>query len=124
MHAKIRIQTGLPRTALEERLGRVAAGGPFRWENLSHQGQDRWSFTLQPLRPGLSLGFAKFAETLVLLAREFHIDTVERIALAASSAAPAAASADGASRMLQHSAGAQSVGSLGHDAGSATAPTI
>lgn len=87
MHAKITITTSLPRAALEPLLADLTAGSPFRVRNLDHLGGGLWAFALQPLRPGLAIGFAKVAEMLVLLAREFPVEAVEHVAVGA--AAPA-----------------------------------
>jgi len=94
MRAKVMISTGLPRAALEPRLAKLTAGGPFRVRDLDHLGAGVWAFGLQPQRPGLSIGFAKVAELLVLLAREFPIDAVEHIALGATTAGSAVAASE------------------------------
>lgn len=94
MHAKVTITTGLPRAAVEERLANLTSGGPFRPRDLTLLEGGAWAFTLQPLRPGLSIGFAKVAELLVLLAREFHIERVERIANGAWNAPPSVQSSN------------------------------
>jgi hypothetical protein len=94
MHAKVTIMTVLPRAAVEERLANLTSGGPFRPRDLTPLEGGSWAFTLQPLRPGLSVGFAKVAELLVLLAREFHIETVERIANGTLNASPSVSSSD------------------------------
>jgi len=94
MHAKVTISTGLPRAALEPRLAKLTAGGPFRVRNLDHLGGGAWTFAIQPQRPDLSIGFAKVAEWLVLLAREFPIDAVEHIATGALTAGCAVAASE------------------------------
>jgi hypothetical protein len=94
MHAQVTISTGFPRAALEPRLAKLTAGGPFRMRDLAHVGGGVWTFAIQPQRPGLSIGFAKFAELLVLLAREFHIDAVEHFATGAATVGSAVAAAE------------------------------
>lgn len=79
MRCSITIQSSLPRTVVELRLTRLTSGSPFQSQNLTHVGGGQWTFTLQPVRPGLAIGFAKVAEMLVLVAREFDVDRVERL---------------------------------------------
>ncbi len=80
MHYTVTIRTHLPRSALEHRLSPLTTAGPFAVRDLAHVGGGSWVFTLQPIRPGMAIGFAKVAELLVLLCREFHVDAVERTA--------------------------------------------
>lgn len=95
MHATITITTGLPRAAVEGRLADLAGAGPFRVRDLTPLGGGIWNFAIHPFRPGLSVGFAKVAELLVLLAREFHVERVERISIDAGPVAASLAAADG-----------------------------
>ncbi len=88
MRYTITIRSVLPREAIEFRLPGLTAGGPFQVRDLVHLGGGVWSFTLHPVRSGLAVGFGKVAELLVLLAREFEVEAVERSshnALAAAS---------------------------------------
>lgn len=87
MRCSVTIHTVLPRAAVELRLARLTSGGPFQPQDLAHLGGGLWTFTLQPRRPGLAVGFAKVAELLVVVAREFDIDRVERLAAGALAAA-------------------------------------
>jgi len=87
MHYRIRIRTAATRVALEDRLPSLTAGGPFHVQELAHEGSGVWTFTLQPIRPGMMIGFGKVAELLVLLAREFDVDAVERSTMATLAAA-------------------------------------
>ena len=77
MRHAITIHTALPRDTLENRLAALTVGGPFRVPDLAHLGGGLWSFTLQPSRHGLAIGFGKVAELLLLLAREFEVEGVE-----------------------------------------------
>jgi hypothetical protein len=87
MRYTITIRSAMTRDMVEERLPRLTAGGPFQVRDLAHLGGGAWAFTLQPVRPGLAVGFGKVAELLVLLAREFDVDAVERSAVNALAAA-------------------------------------
>lgn len=77
MRHTITIHSALPSDTIENRLAILTAGGPFRVPDLAHLGGGVWSFTLQPSRPGLAIGFGKVAELLLLLAREFEVEAVE-----------------------------------------------
>lgn len=81
MRYSVTIRSVLPQAAIEGRLTSLAAAGPFRVSGLSQRGDGAWTFAVQPARPGLSVGFGKVAELLVLLAREFDVEAVEREAL-------------------------------------------
>jgi len=97
MHATVTITSSLPPAALGGRLDELSGPGPFRVQDLTPLGSGEWAFTLGPRRTGLAVGFAKLAELLVLLAREFHVEKVDRITIIASSpAAPVAAAGRGA----------------------------
>jgi hypothetical protein len=87
MRYTITIHSVLPRETIEERLPSLMAGGPFQVREFVHLGGRVWSFTLQPCRPGMAVGFGKLAELLVLLAREFEVEAVERSARGALAAA-------------------------------------
>lgn len=87
MRYSITIRSGLPRHAIEDRLPSLMAGGPFQARNLAPLGGGTWSFTLQPSRPGMAVGFGKVAEVLVLVAREFEVEAVEGSGLGALAAA-------------------------------------
>ena len=89
MHATITISAASPRATVERRLAALTAAGPFRVRSFAPLENGAWEVVLRPARPGVAIGFAKLAELLVLLAREFHIEAVERIS---SGAAPAASS--------------------------------
>lgn len=87
MRYTITIKTGLARDGIEERLPRLTEGGPFHVRDLVHLGGGVWAFTLQSVRPGMAVGFGKVAELLVLLAREFDVEAVQRSAINALAAA-------------------------------------
>lgn len=87
MRYTIRIRSAMTRDMIEERLPRLTAGGPFQARDLAQLGAGAWVFALQPVRPGLAVGFVKVAELLVLLGREFDVDAVERSAISALAAA-------------------------------------
>jgi len=87
MQATILISSASPQAAVEERLAALTAAGPFRVRSFAPLENGAWEVVLRPARPGVAIGFAKLAELLVILAREFHIEAVERLR---SGAAPAA----------------------------------
>ena len=89
MHATITISSASSRAAVEQRLAALTAAGPFRVRGLDPLGNGTWEVAFRPARPGMPIGFAKVAELLVLIAREFHIESMERIS---SGAAPVASS--------------------------------
>jgi hypothetical protein len=89
MHATITISSASPRASVEQRLAALTAAGPFRVRSLAPLDTGAWEVAFRPARPGMAIGFAKLAELLVLIAREFHIESMERIS---SGAAPAASS--------------------------------
>lgn len=80
MNCTVVIRSGMPRALLEERLAALASGGPFHIAGLACSGPEQWTFRLLPLRPGMAIGFVKVAELLVLVAREFDVDSVYRLA--------------------------------------------
>lgn len=77
MSYAITFRTPLPHGMLEQRLQRLTADGPFRVPRLSHHGDGVWTAAVEPARPGLAIGFAKVAELLVLLTREFDVSGVQ-----------------------------------------------
>jgi hypothetical protein len=87
MHVRITIETRASRQQIEDRLVERTADGPFAVRDLLHLGAGVWSVTLEPVRPGLAVGFAKVAELQLLLVREFDVYAVERL----PSTAPAVA---------------------------------
>ena len=87
MRYTITIRSVLPRETIEGRLPGLTAGGAFQVRDLVHLGAGVWAFTLQPVRPGLAVGFGKVAELLVPLAREFEVEAVERSAVGTLAAA-------------------------------------
>ena len=78
MNYTVSLRTASARQSVEDRLRAVATGGPFRVRDLAPVGVGVWTFQLQPLRPEMAIGFGKVAELLVLLAREFEVQAVER----------------------------------------------
>jgi len=86
MHATITISSASPRAAVEQRLAALTAAGPFRVRGLDPLENGTWEVAFRPARPGMPIGFAKVAELLVLLAREFHIESMERISSGAAMA--------------------------------------
>jgi hypothetical protein len=78
MNYAISVRTALGRQGVEERLRVLVAGGPFRVRDVAPVGVGVWGFHLQPVRPEMAVGFGKVAEFLVLLAREFDVQAVER----------------------------------------------
>lgn len=78
MFYSISVKTTFPRQHVDERLRVLAAGGAFRVRDLAPVGGGAWVFRLQPIRPDMAVGFGKVAEFLVLLAREFDVQAVER----------------------------------------------
>lgn len=78
MHYTVSLRTASGRQSLDDRLRALTAGGPFRVGDLAPVGFGAWTFRLQPARPEIAVGFAKVAELLVLLAREFEVQAVER----------------------------------------------
>lgn len=87
MYVRITIETQAPRQQIEGCLLRLTENGPFAIRDLAHHGAREWSFTLQPVQPGLAVGFGKVAELQFLLAREFDVNTVERLPRPAKAAA-------------------------------------
>lgn len=87
MRYSVTIRSFLPRDTIEGRLPSLTAGGPFQVLDIVHLGGGVWSFTLQPSRPGLTVGFGKVAELLVLFAREFDVEAVGRSPIGALAAA-------------------------------------
>lgn len=87
MRYRITITSALPSGSTEQRLPDLVASGPFRVWDLRHIGGGAWTFTLQPVRPGLAVGFGNVAELLVRLAREFEVIAVDRAAVEALAAA-------------------------------------
>jgi hypothetical protein len=87
MRYTVTIRSILPREAIEGRLPCLTAGGAFQVRDLVHLGAGVWAVTLQPVRPGLAVGFGKVAELLVLLSREFEVEAVERSAVGTLAAA-------------------------------------
>lgn len=87
MNSRVTIQSGSPRPAIEARLLALASPGPFRVRDLTPLGGDAWAFTLEPARPAIAVGFAKVAEFVLLLAREFEVTNVVRGPLEAIAAA-------------------------------------
>ena len=87
MHVRITIETRASRQQIEDRLLELTANGPFAVRDLLHLGGGVWSVTLEPVRPGLAVGFGKVAELQLLLVREFDVYAVERL----PSTAPAVA---------------------------------
>lgn len=87
MNYSITFRTPLHRDILEERLQQLTADGPFRVPTVSHHGGGVWTASLQPTRPGMAIGFAKVAELLVLLTREFDVSGVQRLAASPIAAA-------------------------------------
>lgn len=89
MHVySVSVRMAADHRAVEERLRGLTAGGPFRVRELARVGVGAWAFRLEPVRPQLAIGFGKVAEFLVLLAREFDVQAVERLpshAIAAAS---------------------------------------
>jgi hypothetical protein len=84
---RITIMTTLSRAVLDDRLLRLSADGPFHVGDLTPVDAGLWAFAVQPVRPGMAVGFSKVAELLVLLAREFDVQSVDRLPLRAISAA-------------------------------------
>jgi hypothetical protein len=84
---KITIRSIRTRAGVEERLAGLVAGGPFRVLDVGHMGGAAWTFAVEPSRPGIVVGFGKVAEFLWLLARDFDVDSVERLPGEASAAA-------------------------------------
>ncbi|MFN9367212.1 MAG: hypothetical protein ACK6CT_00375 [Planctomycetia bacterium] len=80
MNYSITFRTPLARGMLEERLRRLTADGPFHVPTLSHHGGGAWTAVLRPARPDMVIGFAKVAELLVLLTREFDVSAVQPLA--------------------------------------------
>jgi hypothetical protein len=76
MHYVVSIRTAASRQALDERLRKLTAGGPFRVDGLDPVGAGTWDFHLTPTRADMVVGFGKVAELLVLLAREFEVQAV------------------------------------------------
>ena len=74
----VSVRTAEGRQVVEERLRVLVADGPFTVRELAPVGVGVWAFHLQPVRPELAIGFGKVAEFLVLLAREFDVQAVER----------------------------------------------
>lgn len=87
MHVRITIETRAPRQQIEQRLLQLTENGPFSVRDLLHLGAGVWAFTLEPVRPGLALGFGKVAELQLLLVREFDVYAVERLPTTATAAA-------------------------------------
>lgn len=87
MRYRITITSALPPGSTEHRVPSLASGGPFRVRDIVHLGGGAWTFTLQPVRPGLAVGFGNVAELLVLLAREFDVIAVERVSVEALASA-------------------------------------
>jgi len=74
----VSVRTAAGRQVVEDRLRVLAAGGPFRVRELAPVGVGVWAVRLQSVRPEMAIGFGKVAEFLVLLAREFDVQAVER----------------------------------------------
>lgn len=62
--------------AVAQMLEETLIAGPLTLTELTQAGPHQWSATLGPLRTGLTIGFAKVAEILVLIAREVTVETV------------------------------------------------
>jgi hypothetical protein len=87
MKYAITFRSTQPRGAVERRLRSLAESGPFRVHELEPRGGGAWTCALHPIRPEMAIGFGKVAELLVLLAREFDVEGVERISIGAFMAA-------------------------------------
>ncbi len=87
MRYAITIRSLASRDELEVRLSRLVMGGAFHVRDLVHLSAGTWSFTIQPIRPELAVGFGKVAELLVLLARECDVHALERLAVGTLAAA-------------------------------------
>jgi hypothetical protein len=76
MHYTVSIRTAAGRQELDDRLWKLTADGPFRVAGLDPVGAGTWAFHLAPTRADMAVGFGKVAELLVLLAREFEVQSV------------------------------------------------
>lgn len=74
----ITFETKRSRDHIARVLERVTDNGPFRVEALGHVGPDWWVTSVRRADPAVIVGFAKVAELLALLAREFEIHAVQR----------------------------------------------
>lgn len=79
MNVRITIETRASRQQIEDRLFQLTADGPFAVRDLLHLGGGVWTVMLEPVRPGLAVGFSKVAELQLLLVREFDVYAVERL---------------------------------------------
>lgn len=79
MTVRFTVRSPLGQAAIDRRLRELAGTGPFRVGVLSPLGGDRWSFCLEPARPGIAIGFGKVAEFVVLLSRAIDVTDVGRV---------------------------------------------
>mgnify|MGYP006268255657 CR=1 FL=1 len=87
MEYRISIKSSFSRGSIESSLLQVTAGGPFLVRDLMPVEPGLWTFSVVPERPAMAIGFAKLAEFLVLLAREFEVHALDRAPLHATAAA-------------------------------------
>jgi hypothetical protein len=88
MTYRLTIASRFSRAIVEDRLLRAITEGPFLVRDLAPAAPGVWTFSLEPRRPEMAIGFAKVAELLVLLGREFEIQSLARFperAIAAAS---------------------------------------
>ena len=81
MTYRLLIQTSFSRPVLEDRLLRITSAGPFLVRDLKPVEPGIWTFMVQPERPDMAIGFGKIAELLVLLARDFEVQALDRAPL-------------------------------------------
>lgn len=61
--------------AVAQMLEETLIAGPLTLTELTQSGPHQWNASLEPMRPGITVGFAKVAEILVLIAREVTVET-------------------------------------------------